>query len=248
MDSKDSAGHSSVRHSSPENRELVEVIRELAGLLPGHSEINWQESRRRCGDVLRELVRSSGKSRRLADLLKGERHIVGGDEHHIVRVSSEPERVYKITHGDNFGCRSYFSPVDPELVGNFHGETNADPFFYLERWGYLNSICDYQTRFEGFLPPEKPMWLPRICVSQPELPGSNPSPQEIREALAKYRFHEVSTHAFYQPEIRLLLTDAAPRNVRIVDGVPVPFDAIAQVASGRILTWCEERCRQRTPS
>ena len=180
----------------------------------------------------------------MAELLKGERHFVGGDEHHIVRVSSEPERVYKLTHGDNFGCRSYFSPADPELIGNFHGETNADPFFYLERWVYLNCISEYQTRFEGFMPSEKSGWLPRICVSQPELPGSNPAPQEIREALSKYRFCEVSTHAFYQPEMQMLLTDAAPRNVRIVDGVPVPFDAIAQIVKGRVLTWCEERCRR----
>ncbi|MEI9894396.1 MAG: hypothetical protein WDN28_11065 [Chthoniobacter sp.] len=50
------------------------------------------------------------------------------------RVSSDPQRVYKFTHGDNFGCRSYFSQVDPELIGHFHGETNADPFFYLRRW------------------------------------------------------------------------------------------------------------------
>ncbi len=231
-------------NSSPENRELVGVLRELGRLLPGHSEINWQESRRRCGDVLGAFVEKSEKNIRLTALLKGEKHIVGGDEHHIVRVSSEHQRIYKVTHGDNFGCRSYFSPVDPELIGHFFGETNADPFFYLKRWVLLNCISEYQTRFEGFMPSEKPGWLPRICVSQPELPGSNPEPQEIREALAKYGFREVSTHAFYQPGMRLLLTDAAPRNVRIVDGVPVPFDAIAQIVTGRVLKWCGERCRQ----
>lgn len=233
-----------LENSSPENRELVGRIRELGRLLPGHSEINWQESRRRCGDVLRGLVGQTDKNRRLAELLKGERHIVGGDEHHIVRVSSDPDRVYKITHGDNFGCRSYFSAADPELLGNFHGETNADPFLYLIRWVLLNCISGYQTRFEGFLPSEKPGWLPRICVSQPELPKDNPTSQEIRDVMSNYQFHEISTHAFFQPETRLLLTDAAPRNVRIVDGVPVPFDAIAQIPSGRVLQWCEERCRR----
>lgn len=225
-----------LENSSPENRELVKVLRELGRLLPGHSEINWQESRRRCADVLEGLVKTAKGNPRLAELPKGEKLLKAGDEHHIIRVSSDPERVYKITYGDNFGCRSYFSPVDPELVGNFHGETNADPFFYLERWVFLNCISGFQTRFEGFMPSEKTGWLPRICVSQPELPGSNPTPQEIREALSKYRFHEVSTGAFYQPEMRLLLTDAAPRNVRIVDGVPVPFDAIAQIATGRMMT------------
>ena len=168
--------------SSPENRELAGVLRELGRLLPGHSEINWQESRKRCGEVLREFSRSSEKSRGIADLLKGQPYEVGGDEHHIIRVSSDPCRVHKVTHGDNFGCRSYFSPADPELKGHFHGETNADPFFYLKRWVLLNCLGDYQSRFEGIIPPEKEGWLPRICISQPELPGTNPTPEEIREA------------------------------------------------------------------
>jgi hypothetical protein len=175
-------------------------------------------------------------------LLAGREYFVGGDEHHVIRVSSDADRVFKLTHGDNFGCRSYFSPVDPELIGHFHGETNADPFFYLTRWGLLNSISGYQTRFEGFVHSERPGWLPRICVSQPVLPGENPTPAQIREALAKYGFREISTAAFFQPEIRVLLTDAAPRNVRIVDGIPIPFDAIAQIPSGKLLNWAMERC------
>jgi 5'(3')-deoxyribonucleotidase len=39
----------------------------------------------------------------------------------------------------------------------------------------------------------------------------------------------------------MLLTDAAPRNVRVVEGIPVPFDAIAQKAEGRLLDWCMNR-------
>lgn len=65
-------------------------------------------------------------------MLEGAAYFVGGDEHHILRVDAEPERIFKLTHGDNFGCRSYFSPVDPELLGHFHGETNAAPFFLSE--------------------------------------------------------------------------------------------------------------------
>lgn len=227
---------------SAENRELAGVIRELGGLLPSGAEVDWQESRGRCGEVLRELTRRSAKSRRLTDLLAGSPYFVGGDEHHVIRVISAPDRVFKFTHGDNFGCKSYFSPVDPELIGHFHGETNADPFFYLNRWRLLNSISDYQTRFEGFVPSEKPGWLPRICISQPELPGTNPSPQDIREALGQYGFHEVSVGAFFHPDTRLLLTDAAPRNIRIVEGIPIPFDAIAQLASGRVLEWATAQC------
>ncbi|MEI9894397.1 MAG: hypothetical protein WDN28_11070 [Chthoniobacter sp.] len=103
-------------------------------------------------------------------------------------------------------------------------------------------MSDYQTRFEGIVPPEKAGWLPRICISQPELPGINPTPQQIRETLGPYGFREISRDAFFDPETHLLLTDAAPRNVRIVDGIPIPFDAIAQIPSGKVLEWALAQC------
>jgi hypothetical protein len=230
-----------VENTSPENRELARVVRELGELLPSGLEVDWQEFRGRCGEVLSGIIRDSIESRRLIDLLAGEQYFVGGDEHHVIRVPTDPERIYKLTHGDNFGCRSYFSPVDPELIGHFHGETNADPFFYLNRWGLLNSIGEYQTRFEGFVPAERSNWLPRICISQPALPLENPTPKQIREGLANYGFQEISPPAFFHAGTHILLTDAAPRNVRVVEGNPIPFDAIAKVASGRILTWALER-------
>jgi len=39
------------------------------------------------------------------------------------------------------------------------------------------------------------------------------------------------------PSSKILLTDAAPRNVRIIHGVPVPFDAIAAYATPVVLHW-----------
>lgn len=170
------------------------------------------------------------------------RYEVGGDEHHLVRFDHEPHRFFKFTHSDNFGCRSYFSKHDPELTGrHFHGTGNADPFFYLNRWRLLNSIGGYQTRFEGFVPPERPGWLPRICISQPELDGANPPRGEIREAMAEYGFREISEDAFLDFESGLLLTDLAPRNIRIVESIPVPFDAIVQMATPEILAWARSR-------
>lgn len=230
--------------ASAETRELARVIRELGGLLPGSPEVDWRESRRGHREVFNAITRNADGNIRLIELLDGSPYFVGGDEHHIVRVSQDPTRIYKLTHGDNFGCRSYFSAADPEMTGNFHGETNADPFFYLYRWVLLNSINNYQTRFEGFVPPEKPEWLPRICISQPVLPGSNPTPKEIRAALREYGFYEISMSAFFHPGTQVLLTDAAPRNVRVVDGIPIPFDAIAQVASGRVLDWAIAQCER----
>lgn len=175
-------------------------------------------------------------------MLAGVPYVVGGDEHHVVRVDSDPERVYKFTHGDNFGCRSYFSASDPELTGrHFHGTGNADPFFYLTRWQLLNRVGRYRTRFEGFVPAINPAHLPRICISQPELDGPNPERHEIRKGMLEYGFHEISEDAFLDPDSRILLTDMAPRNVRIVGGLPVPFDAVAQIASAAVLAWAAAR-------
>lgn len=167
---------------------------------------------------------------------------MGGDEHHVIRVDADPQRVYKFTHNDNFGCQSYFSPHDPELTGrHFHGTENADPFFYLKRWHLLNSISGYQTRFEGFAPPQRSGQLPRMCISQPELEGGNPSHAAIRQTMEQYGFVEISDGAFLQLDSGLLLTDMAPRNVRVIEGIPVPFDAIAQIASPAVLEWVNAR-------
>ena len=234
-------------HPAPENpsaeiRELDEVLAHLGRVLPRFASFDGAEPRRRCLDVLEGLARQSTSSLRLATLLEGTAYFVGGDEHHVFRSPEHPRRVFKITHGDNFGCRSYFSPHDPELTGrHFHGTGNSDPFFYLERWRLLNSSGGYQTRFEGFVPAEKPGWLPRICISQPELDGENPTRREIREALGQYGFHEISEDAFLDFETGLLLTDVAPRNIRIVERIPVPFDAITQMAAPRILEWASTR-------
>ena len=43
------------------------------------------------------------------------------------------------------------------------------------------------------------------------------------------------------PASKILLTDAAPRNVRVVDGIPVPFDAMAEIASPRVVEWARGR-------
>jgi len=78
-----------VQDSSAENRRLADVLRELGRLLPGGSEVDWQELRGRCGEVLGELIRRSEESRRLTVLLESAPYFVGGDEHHVIRVSSD---------------------------------------------------------------------------------------------------------------------------------------------------------------
>ena len=225
-----------------ENKRLGEVAHELGRLLRSSAPVDWQKSRRWCSDVLRPLIESSQTSRRLTEMLDGKNFIVGGDEHHVINVASDPGRIYKLTHGDNFGCRPFFSPHDPDLTGkHFHGTGNADPFFYLTRWRLLNRLSGYKTRFEGLLLPEHPQWLPRMCISQPKVGGENPDIEEIRAAMERYGFIRISENAYLHIETRVLLTDMAPRNVRIIGGVPVPFDAIATFAAPEIMIWASRQ-------
>jgi hypothetical protein len=53
-------------------------------------------------------------------------------------------------------------------------------------------------------------------------------------------FREISRGAFFLKEAGVLLTDAAPRNVRIVEGLAIPFDAIAEVAEDEVVRWIKQ--------
>lgn len=237
-----------IEDSCPENRELGEIVRWLGGLQGGDSPLDWKESRRRCADLLLAYQKSSDKSQELAERLLYADYEVGGDEHHLIRVEDEPDRVFKVTHGDAFGCYSYFSPHDPDLKGkHFHGTLNDDPIFYLRRWMILNAFTDYVTQFEGILPPQgDSLILPRICISQAALDLPAPSARKIERHMAMFGFKRISQDAYLEFESRILLTDAAPRNVRIGESTPeiiIPdgflalFDAIACIASDRVIDW-----------
>jgi hypothetical protein len=59
--------------------------------------------------------------------------------------------------------------------------------------------------------------------------------------MKKAGFLEVSQDAFYLREVGLLLTDTAPRNVRISGESAIPFDAIAEMATEEVTLWIEKR-------
>ena len=187
----------SVENSSSENRELAGIIRQLEGLYRRDPSLDWAESRQRCAQALNACFAASDQNSALTSLLQGATYEVGGAEHYIVRVDKHPERVFKVTHGDSFGCYSYFSRQDPDLTGrNFHGSVNDDPIFYLQRWMLLNFVGGYQTRLEGLLAPEGGLRIARICVSQPTLVAKNPRRDEIRDHLKDYGFEWISEDAF----------------------------------------------------
>jgi len=165
---------------SPENRYLKEVLRELEGILPDRSTIHRTGPGRRYRKILNAIAIESPTTRRLTALLDGASYFIGGDEHRIVQVPGDrPERIYKITHSNSFGCRSEFHPSDPDLLGrHFFAGVNVDLLYYLEPWICLNSISTYQTQFEGFLPPDDERHY-AACLRQPaRAPASDINPSK----------------------------------------------------------------------
>jgi hypothetical protein len=230
-----------VENASAENRQLGGVVRRLEGVYGGNPPFDWQEPWWRRLDVLGQQLGIEHEANGLIRKFEGADYEVGGDEHLVIRVESQPDRVYKMTHGECFGCRPYFSRFDPDGAGkHFHGSINEDPVFYLKRWMLLNHLGEYQTRFEGWLPPDGNLRVPRICISQPMIESPNPSRSEMRQALEAFGFRCISLDAYLNFETRILLTDAAPRNVRIVNGAIALFDAIACIASDETAAWAEE--------
>lgn len=231
-----------VENASPANRELAGVVRELGRLYESRPPFDRSRSRTRHAEVLASVSISFPSAQLLAERLKAAEYKVGGDEHYLVRIDTEKERVFKITYGDAFGCFPEFLRSDPEEKDrHFYASINDDPIFYLRRWMLLNTLSGFQTVFEGFLPPEHPLKLPRICMSQPVLISENPTRSEIQSHLAIYGFRRISEDTYLHGGTHILLTDAAPRNVRIIDGIPVPFDAIASIASPVVIAWAAHR-------
>jgi hypothetical protein len=112
----------------------------------------------------------------------------------------------------------------------------------------LNTLGEYQTRYEGLLWPQEDLFVPRICVSQPFLESENPSESEIAESLSRYGYQRISVDTYLNGRTNILLSDAAPRNVRIINGVPVPFDAIASFATPEVLAWVAKSVGNSTSS
>lgn len=115
---KDTVYSNPENFADPETRELAEVLRRLERSMPSSPSLNWTETRRRNIESLQELSQADDKTDRLIDLLDGADYEEGGDEHILFRVDTEPNRIFKATYGDNFGCYSKFDPIDAEITGN----------------------------------------------------------------------------------------------------------------------------------
>jgi len=235
----------------PENHDFAKVLWGLERLCENGSFLYWPESRQRQSDLFARLLESESfpENESLIQRFSGQPYVVGGDEHHLIYLPDSPERIFKITHSDSFGCVSRFFCEDADLNGkHFIPGVNTNPVFYLTRWMILNSLTEYRTKFEGILPPQGNLMVPRLCVSQLILAKEyrNPDADLIRKAFLGHGFKRIAQDAFIN-SVGIVLSDAAPRNVGIVGGNPIPFDALAEFAAPAVLDWLRAKVPSMAP-
>ncbi|MDP3851488.1 MAG: hypothetical protein Q8Q59_13350 [Luteolibacter sp.] len=178
------------------------------------------------------------QSDELTQIIDGLEFIRGGDEHLIHEGAGT---VVKLTYGNNFGMKLN---VYPEMPGYLDATViptgNEDHRYYLRRWMLLNEIFLPITTFRGMAPPqdEQGERLPRLSISQPLLDPENPPATRIAKSFREIGFIHISENAYYRPMDNVLLGDAAPRNVRFVDELILPFDAVAEQPEGEIQKLC----------
>ncbi len=237
-----------IEDAGTESGGLGDLVRRLGGIREEGSPVDWAGPRERTGNILEKVRLHCGQSSEIERRLTGLRFKRGGAEHDLVRLADEPGRIFKMTHSDSFGIVSELFREDPEFSGrHFHAGVNPDPVLYLQRWMLLNSLSEYQTRYEGMLPPAANCHIPRICVSQPFVGGPDANPLLIQDGFATLEFFQVSQDTFLRAPDRILLSDAAPRNVKVADQVLVPFDVVAQIATEEVIDWATQHLSAETP-
>ncbi len=231
----------------------IDSLSEMGAILSECAEVGWKAfEEKSCQYLMGCLGGTSAELERncqVAAEAHAQTEFEGGDEHYILLFSEEhrDQRVLKWTYGGNFGLHLKVFEIDPDAMNQrVISSGNPDPRFYLNRWVILNNIGPPITRFEGLLPPDflRNERLPRIAISQRELPPENPTHQEIVKGFRKIGFIEVSEHSYYRKDDNILLGDAAPRNIRFENGVLVPFDAVAEHPEGIGKQWCIDRIRK----
>lgn len=228
----------SLEASCPENRNFGRVLRELGGIHCGSETIDWADGDPRAQLTLRSFPELLEAGNRLEKIFSEDHLDHIGHEHQVFRDPAQPERIFKVTLSGGYGCRLSFFKADPELEERFFQPTvSLDPRSYLIRWMLINSISDFRTKLEAIMKPVPPIRELRLCVSQPILPPGDPTEAEIASHLLEAGFARVGRDAYINFGSNMVLADMAPRNARIVDGVFVPFDAIAQSFGSEVRDW-----------
>lgn len=108
----------------------------------------------------------------------------------------------------------------------------ATPLEYLDRLALQNDLFGDSIEFLGFVK-QRVGWS--LVTSQAFLTGEKPAIDQIAAMMASYGFRRLDgENAYFRASDRLAVFDAHARNFVLTDGIPVPFDVIPQIVSGRM--------------
>lgn len=108
----------------------------------------------------------------------------------------------------------------------------ATPLEYLDRLALYNELFGDDVEFIGLVRQRGGLSL---VISQIFLTGGKPSIPQIASFMSGQGFRKLGdVNAYYRAEDRLAVFDAHARNFVLTEGIPVPFDVIPQIVSGRM--------------
>lgn len=158
----------------------------------------------------------------------------GGAEHFIQHVSGS-DRLIKITYPSQFGLRMRLilpAGVLPNGLEDAFSLRPATPLEYLNRMALHNELFGRSVEFLGLVRQKGGL---SFVISQIFLVGGKPSIPQIASFMSGQGFRRLGDeNAYYRAEDHLAVFDAHARNFVLTEGVPVPFDVIPQIVSGRM--------------
>ena len=160
---------------------------------------------------------------------------VRGGAEHFIQYAPSSERVIKITHPGQFGLQmSMILPrgVFPRRLNVAIALRPATPLEYLDRLALHNAVFADDVEFLGLVK-HKDRWS--FVISQIFLKGQRPTNDQIAAHMSETGFRRLDReNAYYREQDHLAVFDAHARNFVLTDDIPVPFDVIPQIVSGRM--------------
>lgn len=159
----------------------------------------------------------------------------GGAEHFIQHAPGV-ERLIKITYPGEFGLYMRLMlphGVIPGRLADAIALRPASPLEYLDRIALHNELFGRSMEFLGLVRHRGRL---SMVTSQIFLRGDKPSIPQIERFMAENGFLRLKKdeNAYFRVSDHLAVFDAHARNFVLTDGVPVPFDVLPQVVSGRM--------------
>jgi Serine/Threonine/Tyrosine Kinase found in polyvalent proteins len=154
---------------------------------------------------------------------------------HFIQHAPDNARVIKITYPAQYGLRMRLMRPPtrlPDQLSDIIGLRPATPLEYLDRLALHNELFGDDMEFLGLVRQRGGL---SMVTSQIFLRGEKPAIPQIEAFMAENGFRRLrGENAYFRAADHLAVFDAHARNFVLTDGVPVPFDVIPQIVTGRM--------------